>query len=133
MSLYGEVQKEVIQETLATDFGLEVDFRETTTICAERLVGTGAAVELIGAGAESVPGHGRAAGRAGRARGAGVTFQLEVELGSLPLAFFRAVEDTVRQTLRQGLYGWQVLDCAVTMTHSGYSSPTVDAPATSGC
>ena len=37
LSLYGEVQKEVIQETLATDFGIDVDFRETTTICAERL------------------------------------------------------------------------------------------------
>ena len=48
LSLYGEVQKEVIQETLATDFGIDVEFRETTTICVERLVGTGAAVELIG-------------------------------------------------------------------------------------
>src|SRR5262249_13704008 len=36
VSLYGEVQKEVIQATLATDFGLEVSFRETTTICVER-------------------------------------------------------------------------------------------------
>ena len=50
LSLYGEVQKEVIQETLATDYGIEVDFRETTTICVERPVGTGAAVELIGRG-----------------------------------------------------------------------------------
>ena len=31
--------------------------------------------------------------------------------------------DTVQQTLRQGLYGWQVTDCLVTMTHSGYASP----------
>src|SRR5438552_2188300 len=52
--------------------------------------------------------------------GSGVTFRLEVELGSLPIAFFRAVEDTMRETLRQGLHGWEVLDCAVAMTHSGY-------------
>ena len=32
----------------------------------------------------------------------GVEFRLEVELGSMPLAFFRAVEDTVRETLRPG-------------------------------
>jgi ribosomal protection tetracycline resistance protein len=32
VSLYGEVQKEVIQATLADDFGIEVTFRETTTI-----------------------------------------------------------------------------------------------------
>jgi ribosomal protection tetracycline resistance protein len=126
LSLYGEVQKEVIQETLATDYGIDVEFRETTTICVERLVGTGEAIELIGkrpnpfratVGLRVEPG----------AAGSGVTFRLEVELGSLPLAFFRAVEDTVRETLRQGLYGWQVLDCPVTMTHSGYWSPTSTA------
>ena len=38
----------------------------------------------------------------------------------MPAAFFRAVEDTVHATLRQGLNGWQVVDCTVTMTHSGY-------------
>jgi ribosomal protection tetracycline resistance protein len=47
VSLYGEVQKEVVQATLANDFGLEVGFRETTTICNERPVGTGEAVELL--------------------------------------------------------------------------------------
>ena len=45
----------------------------------------------------------------------------------MPLAFFRAVEDTVRETLRQGICGWQVMDCAVTMTHSGYSPPSSTA------
>jgi ribosomal protection tetracycline resistance protein len=126
LSLYGEVQKEVIQETLANDFGVEAEFRETTTICAERLAGTGAAVEIIG----EAPNPFRATVGLRvepAAAGSGVTFELEVELGSLPLAFFRAVEDTVRKTLRQGLCGWQVLDCAVTMTHSGYSSPTSTA------
>jgi ribosomal protection tetracycline resistance protein len=50
-----------------------------------------------------------------------VSFGLEVELGAMPYAFFKAVEDTVYETLGQGLYGWQVTDCTVTMTHSGYS------------
>jgi ribosomal protection tetracycline resistance protein len=39
----------------------------------------------------------------------------------MPYAFFKAVEDTVRDTLGQGLHGWQVTDCTVTMTHCGYS------------
>jgi ribosomal protection tetracycline resistance protein len=39
----------------------------------------------------------------------------------MPLAFFKTVEETVRETLLQGVHGWQVIDCAVTMTHSGYS------------
>ena len=38
----------------------------------------------------------------------------------MPLSFYKAVEETVRETLHQGLYGWQVTDCMVTMTHSGY-------------
>jgi ribosomal protection tetracycline resistance protein len=42
-----------------------------------------------------------------------------VELGSLPLAFFRAVEESVRDTVRTD----RIRDCTVTMTHSGYSSP----------
>ena len=42
------MQKEVIEATLADEYGIAVEFRETTTICIERLVGTGAAVELIG-------------------------------------------------------------------------------------
>jgi ribosomal protection tetracycline resistance protein len=121
VSLYGEVQKEVIQSTLAADFGIEVGFRETTTICIERLDGTGAAVEFnkkdpnpflatIGLRVEPAPVN------------AGVTFELEVELGSMPYAFIKAVEETVRETLQQGIHGWQVPDCRVVMTHSGYSA-----------
>jgi ribosomal protection tetracycline resistance protein len=41
--------------------------------------------------------------------------------------FRGAVEETVRTTLQQGLHGWQVTDCAVTMTHSGYRSPGTTA------
>jgi ribosomal protection tetracycline resistance protein len=41
VSLYGEVQKEVIEATLAEEYGLRVGFRETTTICIEQVVGTG--------------------------------------------------------------------------------------------
>ncbi|MFG2636583.1 GTP-binding protein [Streptomyces sp. NPDC048362] len=120
VSLYGEVQKEVIQATLADEYGLDVTFRETTTLCVERPAGTGHAVEFnkkdpnpflatVGLRVDPAP------------AGSGVGFRLEVELGSMPYAFFKAVEDTVRETLGQGLYGWRVTDCTVTMTHAGYS------------
>jgi ribosomal protection tetracycline resistance protein len=119
VSLYGEVQKEVVQATLANDFGIDVSFRETTTICIERVVGTGTAVEAIGdAPNPFLATVGLRIGPA--AAGSGVEFRIEAELGSMPLAFFKAVEDTVRETLRQGLYGWEVTDCTVAMTHSGY-------------
>ena len=119
VSLYGEVQKEVIEATLAADFGLAVSFRETTTICIERLIAPGAAVEwlrkppnpfLATIGLRLEP----------AAVGTGVKFDIDVELGSMPVAFFRAVEDTTRETLQQGLFGWEVTDCHITMTHSGY-------------
>lgn len=120
VSLYGEVQKEVIQATLEDEFGIDVVFRETTPLCVERPVGTGAAVEFnkkdanpflatVGLRVDAAP------------VGSGVSFRLEVELGSMPYAFFKAVEDTVQETLGQGVHGWQVTDCTVTMTHSGYS------------
>ena len=64
VSLYGEVQKEVIGATLANDYGLEVGFRETTMICVERPAGIGDAVEAIGKG-QSLPRHGRSPRRAG--------------------------------------------------------------------
>ena len=95
------MQKEVIQATLANDFGIDVDFRETTTICIERPVGTGAAVEIIGK--EPNPFLATVGLRVEPAPvDTGVEFRLEVELGSMPLAFFKAVEDTVRETLQPG-------------------------------
>jgi ribosomal protection tetracycline resistance protein len=119
VSLYGEVQKEVIQATLADDFGVDAGFRDTTTICIERPAGTGAAVEIIDK--EPNPFLATVGLRIDPApAGSGVRFRLEVELGSMPFAFFKAVEETVHETLRQGIYGWQVTDAVVTMTHSGY-------------
>jgi ribosomal protection tetracycline resistance protein len=129
VSLYGEVQKEVIEATLANDFDLDVTFRETTTICIERPVGTGAAFELMGKAPN--PFLATVGLRIDPAPiNSGVRFRLEVELGSMPYAFFKAVEDTVREALRQGIYGWQVTDCTVTMTHSGYAPRQSHAHAT---
>jgi ribosomal protection tetracycline resistance protein len=122
VSLYGEVQKEVIQATLADDFGLAVTFRQTTTICIERLTGRGAAAELLhkppnpflaGVGLALAPAP----------AGTGVEFRLGIEPGSLPVPFRKAIEEAVRQTLRQGLHGWEVADCSVTLTQSGYIPP----------
>ncbi|MFN8515902.1 MAG: hypothetical protein U0841_25625 [Chloroflexia bacterium] len=53
-------------------------------------------------------------------RGSGLHF--ERELGALPLAFYRAIEETIHETFKQGLHAWEVADCVVTLTHAGYSS-----------
>ncbi|HEY2174895.1 MAG TPA: translation factor GTPase family protein [Mycobacteriales bacterium] len=120
VSLYGEVQKEVIQATLANEFAIDVGFRESTTICIERPVGSGHAVEFMKDDAN--PFLAAVGLRIDPAPiGTGVEFRLEIELGALPLAFLKAVDATVRKTLSQGLHGWEVIDCTVTMTHSGYA------------
>jgi ribosomal protection tetracycline resistance protein len=122
LSLYGEVQKEVVQQTLADDFGIAVGFSDTTTLHIERPVRSGAAVERMseeGNPFKATIGLRLDPGPAG----SGVAFRLEIEPGSLPRAFTQAVAATAREMLRQGLHGWEVTDCAVTLTHSGYVPP----------
>jgi ribosomal protection tetracycline resistance protein len=120
LSLYGEVQKEVVKDTLAAEYGIEARFQDTTPICIERLLGVGNAVENMGqddnpflatVGLEIGP----------ASAGSGVEFRPGAAVGALPLAFQRAIKDTVRLTLEQGLLGWAVPDCVVTLTHTGYA------------
>ena len=129
VSLYGEVQKEVIQATLASDFGLDVTFRETTTICIERPIRTGEAVEVLRA--ESNPFLATVGLRIDPApNGSGIDFRVQVDVRTLPLYLYKTVESFkktmgkyVRQTLQEGLFGWQVTDCILTMTKCTYSVP----------
>ncbi|MGO8190171.1 GTP-binding protein, partial [Rhizobium leguminosarum] len=41
--------------------------------------------------------------------------------------FYKAVEETVFETLKQGVFGWQVLDCHVEMTAARHRSPASTA------
>ncbi|MEJ7628178.1 MAG: translation factor GTPase family protein [Nocardioidaceae bacterium] len=132
LSLYGEVQKEVIGDTLAADFGVGVDFHESTTICIERPVRAGSAGEPLPAGRSAE--HPLLAGVGLRiepvAAGSGVEVGLEIERGSLPRAFLTAIEEAVPTGLSRGLRGWQVTDCRVTITSSGYAPRQSHAHAT---
>src|SRR5215216_5688930 len=121
VSLYGEVQKEVSWATLADHYGLDVTFRETTTICIERPIGIGAAFEIMNE--KSNPFLATVGLRVEPASaGSGAEFRLDSAVhGTMPAAFFAAVEETVKETLRQGLHGWKVTDCTVTLTHTGYA------------
>lgn len=117
--LYGEVQKEVITDTLLGEYGVRAWFGPTRTICVERVVGTGEHAESIGD--DGNPFWASVGFRVELAeRGSGIRY--ERELGSLPLAFYRAVEETVHETFAQGLRGWEVIDCVVTLIHAGFSS-----------
>lgn len=134
VSLYGEVQKEVIQATLANEYGIDATFRETTTIYLERPVGVGTGLEILRrapnpflatVGLRVEPGT----------PGSGIEFRLDLDaVESIPMYVFRQVDEfratmteTVNHILEQGLHGWAVTDCVVTMTDCGYHSPGTSA------
>src|SRR4051794_27075646 len=146
VSLYGEVQKEVIQATLEREYGIAADFRETTTVCIERPARTGEADEVIRSRT-----HSNITGRSSplstnpftatlalriepAAFGSGVEFRSEADHRLVPLYLFHdgetftaQMDSYVREALQEGLAGWQVTGCRVTMTECGYSSPITTA------
>jgi ribosomal protection tetracycline resistance protein len=129
VSLYGEVQREVIESTLETDYGLDVDFQEPTPIHIERPLRSGESIEVlrkegnpflatIGLRVDPAPAD------------SGIEFRLEVEAAVAPLYLYKTLGSFeehmsryVHETLREGLHGWQVTDCVVTMTDCLYSVP----------
>jgi ribosomal protection tetracycline resistance protein len=134
VSLYGEVQKEVIQATLATDYGIDVGFRESAPLCVERPIGIGEAAEYLNT--ESNPFQATVGLRIepGPA-GSGIEFRLRVDHRAVPLYIAKNMDGFadlmgryVRRTLREGLFGWQVTDCSVTMIECNYS--VADGPPT---
>ena len=142
VSLYGEVQKEVIGATLERDYGITAEFRDTTTICIEWPKKAAEAEEVIRAKTKtnitgrSSPGSTNPFTATMGLRieplplGSGVEFRLDVEPRLVPLYIYKTTETMiaqmevyVREALEEGLGGWQVTDCRVTMWDCGYSSP----------
>ncbi len=120
LSLHGEVQKEVIGALLEERFGVAVCFRGTRTVCIERVVSTGSALDEIGVGEN--PYLATIGLRIDAAPvGHGIEFSPGVERGHLPPAFIAATEEGVRAALQHGRFGWAVTDCVVTMTASHYA------------
>jgi ribosomal protection tetracycline resistance protein len=133
LSLYGEVQKEVVAATLDAEYGVAVTFRDTTPICVERPAGTGSSVEVIFA-----PGNPFVATLGLRVEpappGSGVTVRTDVDLASVPMyvykrqdAFADMMAGYIRSALAEGLCGWEVTDCVVTVVRSGYQAPSTTA------
>ncbi|GAA1669398.1 TetM/TetW/TetO/TetS family tetracycline resistance ribosomal protection protein [Kribbella yunnanensis] len=124
VSLYGKVQQEVIAETLATEYGIEVALGQPSVICIERPTGRAHAVlrhgehqypVTLGLTVEPAP------------PGTGITLDITAEHGSLPLhvyntteAFREAVLGYLTDPLTAGPHGWPVTDVHLTLTESGY-------------
>ena len=129
VSLYGEVQKEVIESTLETDFGLDVDFQDPTPIHIERPRRSGESIEVLHS--ETNPFLATIGLRIDPAPAdSGVEFRLDIEAVTAPLYLYKTLasfeehmDRYVREPLREGLHGWQVTDCVVTMMSCTYSVP----------
>ncbi|MFI5910411.1 GTP-binding protein [Dactylosporangium sp. NPDC051541] len=127
VKLYGEVQREVIRDTLAEEFGLAVVFGETVTLHLERPAGRGRAGAVIGKDGNL---H-MATLELEIASGEGLEVHLDVPFETIPLYVYKTIGNFrdamlryVRDALtRGGLHGWDVSDARVTVTRCGYTPP----------
>ena len=134
ISVYGQVQQEVIAELLAADYGLEVEFSATGVVCIERPARTGSAVRRLGD-----PGHlhGYTLGAQVEptAPGSGVQVSVTADRLTVPLhvystmeGYASAIRGYLDEPLAAGPHGWAVTDVQVTVIESGYP-PAGPAPA----
>ncbi len=127
VSLFGQVQQEVLASTLADEYGIDVVFDDAAVLHVERPGRVGTGVARLNT--EANPYHATIGLRIGPGRpGSGLRFVNRAAARDMPLylyknvgAFTAAIERHVRHALDQGLYGWRVTDAVVTLTEVGYS------------
>ena len=110
--LYGDVQREVIESTLASDYGVAVAFGEPRVLCVERLRGEGRAAEIFPD--TKPPFYATVGFRIAPKRGEHSRWTFTP--GKAKQGFFDAAEEGGRSVLAQGLYGWPVIDWDVEVT-----------------
>lgn len=126
VSLFGEVQKEVLASTILESYGLDVEFDQSRPVCVERPAAAGWAIERLEdlenpfsatIGIRIEPG----------APDSGLDVRLRAAPQGIPLhiyknrdSFLAAVAESVTAALEAGLYGWRVTDCLVTVTDCAY-------------
>ena len=128
IDVYGEVQREVIAETLALEHGLLADFTPPVAACVERPAAQGWAVRRMGE-----EGHHRqvtvGVTVSPAAPGSGSDVAVAAERLTLPLHVYGTVEglrtallDHLAGALEEGPRGWPVTDVLVTLAESDYPS-----------
>ncbi|MGI8414820.1 MAG: GTP-binding protein [Nakamurella sp.] len=123
VSLYGDIQRQVLADRLTEEFGVAAEFSPPAAVHIERPTGSGTGLETMGGDHRltATVGLTIAPGRAG----SGVRYLRPTEFnGVLPRAFHSAIAETVPRALAAGPHGWPVTDAVVTLTATGYSSAT---------
>lgn len=126
VSLYGDIQRQVLADRLVEEFGVAAEFSPPAAMHIERPTGSGTGLETMGGDHRltATVGLSIAPGRAG----SGVRYVRPTEFnGVLPRAFHAAIAETVPRTLAVGPHGWPVTDAVVTLTATGYDSATSTA------
>jgi ribosomal protection tetracycline resistance protein len=110
--LYGDVQREVIESTLAGDYGVAVAFGEPRVLCVERLRGEGRAAEIFPD--TKPPLYATVGFRIAPKRGERSHWTFTP--GKAKQGYFDAAEEGGRSVLAQGIHGWPVIDWDVEVT-----------------
>lgn len=118
LNFFGKVQMDIVRDILLNDHQVEVEFLEPGIIYRESPIGVGEALidmsELdnpynVTLGLRVEPGD----------VGSGVTIKTNLRTGDLPAMMWHGIEDGIRSSLGEGLYGWEVEDIIITITKTG--------------
>ena len=121
VTVYGEVQKEVLAARLVEEYDVVADFLPTRVVHVERVSGTGEDRAVSPLGNVNV---GLRVGPAPAGTGLDYGLAAGVERGWLLPQFHHAVEEQLRTELAEGLHGWRIADLDVRTVHSRWGAPT---------
>lgn len=123
VNLFGEVQMEIIRLLLNTEYDIDIEFSNLSTIYKETPIKKGCAVTYMGSNRNHY--------RAGIGieveplpRGTGLQYESKVSFGLLEKSFQNAVEEAVWENCKNGIYGLEITDAKVTFVFSQYDSVT---------
>ena len=120
LSIFGEIQMEIIEYRLLREFNVKIEFSDAKTIYKETPIGTGYAVKrkytrgnpfyaTVGFKVEPAPGQ-------------GFSFISKVPTGHLPQTFQNGIVDGINRYRTQGLMGWELNDIKISLVDGDYCS-----------
>ncbi len=121
LKVFGQVQMEILRLLTYERYNLCITLEEPQTIFRElpARLGTGNVLwgetpfqAAIGITIEPLP------------QGSGIQYETKVNYGYLYTSFQNAVREGLLNSLRHGLYGWEVTDAKITLLWAEYSSVT---------